>query len=100
MENNHNNNPNQQHDKNNHFNAQLRNVFKAFFESPKTMKEVDVETGVMRENICWYCRELRKQNKLFPVQKRRCKITQHPRVIAWTTNPNLVPESSAQLNLF
>jgi hypothetical protein len=31
---------------------QLKKVFNAFYEYPKTMKEVNTETNIMRENIC------------------------------------------------
>lgn len=77
---------------------QLAKVYNAFFEQPKTMKEVDLEVGVMRENICWYCRTLRKQERLFAIRKRICGITKH-RATEWTTNPELVPPP-IQLNLF
>lgn len=81
------------------FRAQLLKVYWAFHEAPKTMKEVDREVGVMRENICRYCRTLRLQGKLHPVVKRQCSVTKFPTVTAWTTNPDLVPPSN-QLELF
>jgi hypothetical protein len=80
------------------YKAQLKKVYQAFYSSPKTMKEVDRETGVMRENICRYCRTLRLQNRLFAVNKRRCTVTKYPKVIAWTSNPDLAPKSN-QLRL-
>lgn len=79
---------------------QLKQVFNAFFEKPRTMKEVDKETGIMRENICRYCNMLRQQNKLFAVRKRRCKVTGYPSVIEWTTNPIFAPKQPLQLSLF
>ena len=84
--------------KDNEFQNQRKIVYQSFFENPQTMKEVDKSTGIMRENICWHCRELRKQNLLFKTRKRLCKITKH-RATEWTTNPNLVP-TDIQLNLF
>lgn len=91
------NNNSKGEDKN--FKTQKRRVYEALFKSPKTMKEVDKETGIMRENICWICKDLRDDDLLFPVTKRRCSITKSKYVIAWTTNPNLIPPSR-QLNLF
>ena len=88
-----------QQGKDKHFEAQLAKVYQAFYRSPKTMKEVDLETGIMRESICRYCRRLRLQNRLFPVLKRQCKVTKYPKVIAWTSNPDLVPKPN-QLELF
>ncbi len=78
---------------------QLKRVNQAFFDKPKTMKEVDLEIGIMRESICRYCATLRKAGRLFPVLKRQCNVTKYPKVTAWTTNPELVPPST-QLNLF
>ncbi len=83
----------------NHFKDELSKVYRAFYASPKTMKEVDRETGVMRESICWYCRTLRRKNRLFPVKKRQCSVTKYPTVIAWTSNPDLAPKSN-QLKMF
>ena len=37
-----------------HFKVQLSKVYDAFKREPMTMKEADVYTGVMRENICRY----------------------------------------------
>jgi len=79
--------------------TQLSLVYYAFYSEPKTMKEVDLEIGIMRESICWYCRTLRLNNKLYPVSRRQCKVTRYPDVITWTSNPDLVPPSS-QLILF
>ena len=64
------------------------------------MKEVDIETGVMRANICRYCRTLVAQNKLFIVGKRRCKITKSRNVMIYTSNPDLAPKQPTQLSLF
>jgi hypothetical protein len=85
--------------KDKHFKAQLKKVFEAFFSEPKTMKEVDLETGIMRENICRFCRTLRLSGQLFAVCKRQCRVTKYPSVIAWTTNPELAPKNN-QLKLF
>ena len=76
---------------------ELLAVYLAFMKSPKTMKEVDIETGIMRESICWYCRTLRQQNKLFKVGIRKCKVTKHS-AATWTTNPEINP-NNIQLKL-
>ena len=85
--------------KDNHFTTQFQRVKQAFFERPMTMKEVDKETGIMRENVCRYCRVLRHQNNLFPIKKRRCTVTGYPTVWEWTTNPKFIPKE-IQLKLF
>ena len=77
---------------------QLNVIFNAFFESPKTMKEVDKETGVMRESICRRVKTLRIQRKIFLLGYRKCKITGRKAGI-YTTDPALIPKSN-QLELF
>ena len=78
---------------------QMKKVFNAFFEFPKIMKEVDAETTVMRESICRYVRTLRLENRIALVGYRRCKITGHPKVGTYTTNPEMFPKSN-QLKMF
>lgn len=68
------------------FQNQFDIVCEAFFNEPVTMKEVDVLTGIMRENICRYVHFLRKQNRIFSVNKRRCAITKRL-ATALSTNP-------------
>lgn len=75
-----------------HFEAQFQLVYDAFFESPKTMKEVDTETGIMRENVCRYVSTLRQQNRIFPIRERKCRITHHI-ATEWTANPALIPKN-------
>ena len=79
--------------------TQLEAVYKAFYEKPLTMKEVFVQTGVLREFICWYCRELRQTGQLYFIRKRKCTIT--GRIVKeFTTNEKFVPEFPKQLTLF
>ena len=77
---------------------QLNKVFNAFSYGAKTMKEVDVECGVMRENICWYVRSLKKANLIYLAGKRDCKVTKRLAGV-YTTNPELIPKSN-QIMLF
>lgn len=77
---------------------QLRIVFNAFYEHPKTMKEVNVETDIMRENICRYVNTLRNENRISLVGYRKCKITGHNKVGTYTTDPEQFIKSN-QLEL-
>lgn len=87
--------------KDNEFKAQLKKVYDAFFEQPRTMLEVAKETKVMRSNICWYVREWRKHNKIVTLKKRKCSISGYPYVNELTTNPLLFVETDDnQLTLF
>lgn len=78
---------------------QVQRIFDAFFEFPKTMKEVDIETGVMRENICRYVSHLRDEKRIALVGYRKCKITGFDKVGIYSTNPDLFPKSN-QLKMF
>lgn len=86
-------------DSNTQANEQLKVVFNSFFEFPKTMKEVDKETNVMRENICRYVSTLRNENRIALVGYRKCKVTGFNKVGIYTTNPDLFPKSN-QLTIF
>jgi predicted transcriptional regulator len=79
----------------NKFTAQLRLVYNQFYKQPMTMKECDRAIGIMRENICWYCRELRKHNRLFMIGKKICSVTNH-RANIYTTNPTMIPQQQHQ----
>lgn len=85
--------------KDKHFKVQLQRVYYALKEKPMTMKETDVYTGVMRENICRYIDILFEQGKIAITRKRKCTITNYPYVNEYTTNPDLFPKNN-QLELF
>ena len=85
--------------KDNKFRAQLKKVYQAFKEKPMTMKEADVYTGVMRENICRYVNTLINQERIALRKKRRCNITGFPNVNEYTGDPSLFPQSN-QLKMF
>jgi len=94
MENNQLNNPNfslkrQVEDK--YFQVQMKRVFAALYKQPKTMLMVEVETGIMRSNICWFAREWRKRNCIRIVRKGICPISKRGGVQFLTTNPELFP---------
>ena len=94
-----NNNPNKRQEQDTKFKAQLVKVYNALMYKPMTMKEADVYTGVMRENICRYVDTLLDQGRIAILRKRKCTITGYPYVNEYTANPNLFPKTS-QLELF
>ena len=57
--------------------TQLNIVFNALLEKPKTMKMVEVETGIDRAYICWSVKKLREQGRLQVFEKSLCKVTNH-----------------------
>ena len=75
------------------FEAQMKIVFRAFYDQPKTMLMVSKETGVLRANICRYVAKWRCHNTIEPAKKDYCKITKHLADYL-TTNPELFPKSN------
>lgn len=84
--------------KDKHFKDQFYKVYKGFFEQPQSMKMLSIKLKIDRSNICWFCRELRINNKLGITKKGICEITNRL-VNYYTTNPDLFPKS-IQYNLF
>lgn len=81
--------------------TQLDVVFDSFKERPKTMKMVNMETDIMRENICRYVAILQEQGKIAVVKTGRCPITGYSGVNYYTTDPELFPaRTTSQLSLF
>lgn len=85
-------------DEDKYFQSQASVIFQSFFKSPKTMKMVEVETGIDRANICRRVSELRELKKIAIVETKLCEITKH-RAGYLTTNPELFPKDN-QLKLF
>lgn len=83
--------------KDNKYRDQLSKVYDAFYYAPMTMKEADKFCGVMRENICWYVRDLKKAGAIEKIGKKYCSITKHIAGV-YTTNPKYFPIDS-QLKL-
>jgi DNA-binding transcriptional regulator LsrR (DeoR family) len=86
------------HNKSKVFQTQFKVTFEGFFKQPQTMKELSVETGIDRANICRYCQVLRKAGKISIYKKKYCSVTNHW-ANAYTSNPALFTQSS-QLELF
>ncbi len=68
------------------FLAQQKRAFKAFFGPPKSMLEVEAETGIMRSNICWYVREWQERKSIKRVLTGVCSITKM-KVGKYSSNP-------------
>lgn len=74
------------HRKDNKFRGQQKRAFKAFFERPKTMLMVSIETGILRANLCRYVAEWRKLNLIKVVAIKECKISKR-RAGYYSSNP-------------
>ena len=80
------------------FNDQFNKVYKGFFEQPQSMKMLSEKLNIDRANICWFCRDFRKSNKIDIAKKGICKITKRV-VNYYTTKPALFFKSN-QLKMF
>ncbi len=80
--------------KDKHFEAQMKIVFSALYRQPKTMLMVEIETGIMRPNICRYVSKWKKRNCIKIVKFGICPISKRAGVQYLTTNPELFPKSN------
>ena len=71
------------------FKDQIKKVYNGFYNEPQTMKMLSIKLKIDRANICWYCRDFRKNKQLGIVKKGLCKITKRY-VNYYTTNPELI----------
>ncbi len=63
---------------NKEFYNQMAKTYKAFHSNtPKTMLQVSIETGILRANLCRYVSKFRKSDKITLVRKGICPISKH-----------------------
>ena len=74
-------------------------VLRALSTEPKTMKMVEVETGIQRTNFTSLLGNMFKQGAIYKPYFAKCKITSRNGVGYYTTNEKFKPKSN-QLNLF
>ena len=96
---NHKNTPNLRQVQDTKFTIQLLKIYNALKVKPMTMKELDIYTGIMRENVCRHIDILLQQGRIAVIRKRRCTVTGYPYVNEYTGDPDLFPQSR-QLKLF
>jgi hypothetical protein len=72
--------------------CQIEKVFDGFFKEPQSMKMLSIKLNIDRANICWNCREFKKENKIGIAKKGICSVTKY-NVNFYTTNPKLFPKS-------
>lgn len=75
--------------KDKHFKAQMKRVYKAFSETPKTMLQVSNETNVRRANICRYVGKWKKADKIGVAFLGVCPVSKKKGVQFLTTDPDL-----------
>jgi len=79
--------------KNKHFKSQKVTIFQYLKYHTATASMVSDATGVPQKSITRYKRDLEKQNLIYEVVKKHCKLTGFR---AWylTTNPDLFPKAN------
>ena len=72
--------------------AQLRKVLSVLSNKPKTMRMVEVETGIQVKSICWRIFDLRRDDHVKIVSKDVCPISKRRNVNFYTANKNYFPD--------
>ncbi|MEI6880130.1 MAG: hypothetical protein WCK82_02145 [Bacteroidota bacterium] len=85
--------------KDEYFVSQLKTIFLFLEKNIATASMVSAATGISQKNITRYKRDLELSGKLWEIEKTICKHTGY-KAFYLTTNPNLAPNHSKQLNLF
>ena len=78
---------------------QKQKVLKAFANEPKTMKMVQVETGIERTNFTALLNSMYNNGAIFKPYYSKCPISGRNGVGFYSTNQKYAPKSN-QLNLF
>lgn len=84
------------------FSAQAKLVYECFHETPRTMLEVSILTGVMRSSVCRLSNNWKADGLIFIIKLDRCPMT-HRTVQFLSTNRAFWPQQYApgeQLNAF
>ena len=78
--------------------TQMQTIFHYLQDHVATASMVSNETGIPQKNITRYKRDLELNGMLWETEKKFCEVTGFR---AWyiTTNPELVPNLTAQLKL-
>lgn len=83
--------------KDNYFRNQFQSTKEAFFQAPATMRMIEVQTGILRPNICRYVRTMSNSGIIQVVRIGLCPETRH-RAGFYSTNPDLfIPSPQLQL---
>lgn len=93
METTKNNNPlHKRQCKDKQLNAQLRRVVSVLSQKPKTLRMVEVETGIKVKSICWRIFDLRRDDNVKTAFKDVCPISKRRNVNFYTTNKSFFPD--------
>ena len=79
------------------YQTQLRKVYKAFKEKPKTRLQVAEECGILRGNICYYVRDLKRRKQIAVIRTGKDPITRHKSEFLSTDTDLFPPEMQREL---
>lgn len=77
------------------YREQMGRVFRSFFERPKTMLEVSMETGILRANICRYVSHMEDDGRI-QIHHKGIDPKTKCRAAFYTTDPNLFNQPEFQ----
>lgn len=77
--------------------TQYKIIFDCFSTVPKTMRQVEAETGLRAPNICWTVFKMKRNGTIQKMSVGRCPIS-HRKAAFYTTNKDLMREK--QLSFF
>ena len=68
--------------------TQFQIIYDCFSTVPKTMRQVEAETGVRAPNICWTVFKMKRNGTIQKMSVGRCPIS-HRKAAFYTTNKDL-----------
>lgn len=77
------------------YREQMGRVFRCFYEHPKTMLDVSIETGILRANICRYVSHMEDDGRI-QIHHKGIDKTTKCRAAYYTTNPELFNQPPVQ----
>ena len=78
--------------------TQFQIIYDCFSTVPKTMRQVEAETGVRAPNICWTVFKMKRNGTIQKMSVGRCPIS-HRKAAFYTTNKDLMREKQLSLSL-
>jgi len=80
--------------------ADYKKVHEYFMQKPATMFQCEVDTGIPRPYVCWYVRDMRRNNNIQIARYGRCPISKYDGVQFLTTDSMLFRQELKQPSLF
>jgi|AntRauTorcE11897_2_1112592.scaffolds.fasta_scaffold00064_38 hypothetical protein len=79
------------------YQTQLRRVFLAFKEKPKTRLQVANECNILRGNVCYFVRDLKRRKQIAVIKTGKDPITKHKAEFLSTDKDLFPPEMQTKM---